>query len=274
MTVNECISYVERHLEVRYATENGAYKANRRMTVRGCVNHSYGVAQPSVEVFFKNMNKSTAKWGVNAVLGDFHLGEGRIVLLIPLNVRPWGCGAGSRGSYNTDHVQWETLEPAGHTYKGGTMIGYDVKKNQPYFDRMWKMLVCWNVYVIKKFGYPVSAISDHAEAHAAGYATNHADMGQWLPKHGKSMDALRAEVRRILETPVGDDIEEDEDMLTGEEIYKRLSEHLSAKQMDDWEGAKEEFQEAVDRGITDGRDPMQFVPRYQAAIMAKRAAEK
>ena len=35
--------------------------------------------------------------------------------------------------------------------------------------------------------------------------------------------------------------------------------------------AKEELEEAVKLGITDGKEPMQLIPRYQAAIMAKRA---
>lgn len=38
--------------------------------------------------------------------------------------------------------------------------------------------------------------------------------------------------------------------------------------------AREELQEAVEMGITDGERPMQFIPRYQAAIMAMRAAKK
>jgi hypothetical protein len=40
------------------------------------------------------------------------------------------------------------------------------------------------------------------------------------------------------------------------------------------EWAKTELQEAIDLGITDGTRPMQLIPRYQAAIMAKRAAGK
>lgn len=78
------------------------------------------------------------------------------------------------------------------------MVNYDVKKNAEYFSRMWKMLVAWNVYVAVKFGYDANAIADHSEAYKAGYGSNHSDMGQWLPKHGKSMDALREEVRRII----------------------------------------------------------------------------
>ena len=198
MTVNECIKYVEDHLEVRYATKNGAYISGRTITPNGCVNHSLGVAQPSVDMIFNNMNQAGAGWVVNAILGDFHKGEGKIILALKMNSRPWGCGSGSKGSYNNSRIQWEVCEPSGHTYSGGTMIGYDVKKNQAYFDRMWKMLVAWNVYCIKKLGYSVSDICDHSESYKAGYGTNHADMMHWLPKHGKSMDALRSEVKAIL----------------------------------------------------------------------------
>lgn len=215
MTVQECISYVESHMEVRYATQNGAYRAGRTISNhQGCVNHSVGCAQPKADVFFSSMNKTSAQWGVNAILGDFHTGEGRILVTLDLKARPWGCGAGSRGSWNNTKIQWEACEPAGHTYAGGTMIAYDVEKNQGYFDRMWKMLVAWNVYCAVKLGYPVSGISDHAESYRAGYGSNHSDMGQWLPKHGKSMDALRAEVQAILENE-----EDEEDMVR----YNKLS---------------------------------------------------
>lgn len=215
MTVQECISYVESHMEVRYATQNGAYRAGRTISNhQGCVNHSVGCAQPKADVFFSSMNKTGAQWGVNAILGDFHTGEGRILVTLDLKARPWGCGAGSRGSWNNTKIQWEVCEPAGHTYAGGTMIAYDVEKNQGYFDRMWKMLVAWNVYCAVKLGYPVSGISDHAESYRAGYGSNHSDMGQWLPKHGKSMDALRAEVQAILENE-----EDEEDMVR----YNKLS---------------------------------------------------
>lgn len=198
MTVSECIAWVESHMEVKYATSNGAYQAGRKINPQGCVNHSVGCAQPSVDVFFNLMNKSSAGWGVNAILGDFHKGDGRILVCLPLNARPWGCGSGSKGSWNNTKVQWEVCEPAGHTYAGGTMIAYDVAKNQVYFDRMWKMLVAWNVYLVQKFGYDINDISDHAESYRAGYGSNHSDMGQWLPKHGKSMAALRQEVETIL----------------------------------------------------------------------------
>ena len=221
MTIAECITYVEAHLEVRYATNNGAYKSGRKIKAGGDVNHSFGCAQPNVEVAYSIMDKSSAGWGVNAILGDFHKGEGRILLTLPLDARPWGCGSGTKGSWNNFRIQWEVLEPSGHTYAGGTMIGYDVAKNEAYFQRMWKMLVAWNVYVAHKMGFGPEGISDHAESHKAGYGSNHADMGQWLPKHGKSMDCLRAEVRNIL-----DNTYEEGNEMTKEEILVMVQEEI------------------------------------------------
>lgn len=222
MTVSECIAWVESHMEVKYATSNGAYQAGRKINPQGCVNHSVGCAQPSVDVFFNLMNKSSAGWGVNALLGDFHKGDGRILVVLPLDARPWGCGSGSKGSWNNTKVQWEVCEPAGHTYAGGTMIVYDVAKNQVYFNRMWKMLVAWNVYLVKKFGYDINGISDHAESYRAGYGSNHSDMGQWLPKHGKSMDALRQEVQAILNGSEDDDM----DVKRFEELFLEMRKGL------------------------------------------------
>lgn len=224
MTKQECIAWVESHMEVKYATSNGAYTSGRKINPQGSVNHSVGCAQPSVDVFYNLMNKSSAGWGVNAILGDFHKGDGRILVTMPLNARPWGCGSGKKGSWNNTKVQWEVCEPAGHTYSGGTMIGYDVAKNQVYFDRMWKMLVAWNVYVVEKFGYPISGISDHIESYYAGYGSGHADMGHWLPKHGKSMDALRAEVEAIINNA---DMEDDDmDVARFSELFREMRKEL------------------------------------------------
>lgn len=62
-----------------------------------------------------------------------------------------------------------------------------------------------------------------------------------------------------------------EDIMTGKEIYDALSDYLSRQTVPNW--AKKELEEAVKMGITDGSNPMQLIPRYQAVILAKRAAE-
>lgn len=248
MTKKECIAWVESHMEIRYATDNGAYRSGRKINPQGSVNHSVGCAQPSVEVFYRNMNKSSAGWGVNAILGDFHKGDGRILVTMPLNARPWGCGSGKKGSWNNIKVQWEVCEPAGHTYSGGTMIGYDIAKNQVYFDRMWKMLVAWNVYVVDKFGFPISGISDHIESYYAGYGSGHADMGHWLPKHGKSMNALRAEVEAIIN---GADTEDDDmDVARFSELFREMRKELQDNDSGQYSEAARKW--AVESGLIAG----------------------
>lgn len=64
---------------------------------------------------------------------------------------------------------------------------------------------------------------------------------------------------------------EEEDMLTGKEIVERINEYTAALPVPDW--AEGELREAVEMGITDGSDPTGLIPRYQAAIMALRAAK-
>ena len=56
------------------------------------------------------------------------------------------------------------------------------------------------------------------------------------------------------------------------EIYNALQNYLKDQPLPDW--ADKEMKEAMALGITDGTNPMIFIPRYQAAIMAKRAAKK
>lgn len=63
---------------------------------------------------------------------------------------------------------------------------------------------------------------------------------------------------------------EQEDEMTNQEVYEAYNAHVATLQMPDWASA--EFNEAIGLGITDGTSPMAMIPRYQAAIMAKRAA--
>lgn len=77
---------------------------------------------------------------------------------------------------------------------------------------------------------------------------------------------------------------EKEDVMTGKEILAALTDeqayellgkaqrHAATLPAPNW--AKEEMAQAVEAGVTDGKEPMAMVTRCQAAIMAKRAAEK
>lgn len=56
--------------------------------------------------------------------------------------------------------------------------------------------------------------------------------------------------------------------MTDKEVYEAFMRHAATLTVPDW--AKEELQEAVNLGITDGNNPMIPTPKYQAAIMDKR----
>ena len=68
------------------------------------------------------------------------------------------------------------------------------------------------------------------------------------------------------------DREQEEKPMTGKEIYDALQAYLDAQRVP--AGVQEEYRQAVEAGVTDGKNPCQLVPRWQAAIMAKRAAER
>lgn len=233
----EAIAYAKAHMEVKLATENGAYTCGRTITPSGMVNHSVGCAQPNPDVFFKSMNKSGAGWGVNFILGDFHKGEGRIIQTLRHDPtakkcsRNWGVGSGKKGSWNNERIQWEICEPSGHTYSGGTMIGYNTEKNQVYFDRMWKLVVAFNVYICDAYCLDADTVGDHYESYLAGMGSGHVDVHHWWPKHGKSMDALRAEVKAILEGTEQEEVEmtkEDVAALIKKELDEREAKKLYA----------------------------------------------
>ena len=62
---------------------------------------------------------------------------------------------------------------------------------------------------------------------------------------------------------------EQEETMTGKEIYDALNAYTATLPVPDW--AKKELEEAKAAGITDSSAPMQLIPRYQAALMAYRA---
>ena len=109
----------------------------------------------------------------------------------------------------------------------------------------------------------ITAIEGNTSAGNAGSQSN----GGGVFRRTRSKTLVTAYIRPF------DKYEEDKenDYMTGKEIYDELNKYLKTQPLPDW--AKSELDEAVKLGVTDGSDPMTLIPRYQAAIMAKRAAE-
>lgn len=119
-------------------------------------------------------------------------------------------------------------------------------------------------------GWSYGKISDHRSVYQAKWGQSVA---------GVSVDINECE--DLVKAGIWNYQMEDEDMdiakLTPEECYEiiqKASEYMATLPLPTNWNAAGELQEAVDLGITDGTRPMELTPRYQAAIMVKRAVKK
>ncbi|MEG1072557.1 MAG: N-acetylmuramoyl-L-alanine amidase [Oscillospiraceae bacterium] len=206
-------------LTQQFLTQNDCFSGGRTMIPRGVMVHSTGVAQPSPQAFIRQWNKQDVPVCVHAFVC-----ETGVIQTLPWNRRGWHAGTGTSGrSANNTHISFEICEPKGHTYAGGTMLNYDVAKNADYFAKIYQNAVDLTAMLCKE--YRLNPLQDgvvicHSEGYRRGVASNHADVEQWFPKHGKTMDEFRADVSKAMK---GDD-----DM-TAAEVQKIVAETMGAR---------------------------------------------
>ena len=190
-------------------TQSACYKAKQSMKPTGIVVHSTGCnnpnlkryVQPSVDdknylSLFKTIgknanandwNKPNAQVCVHYFIGKLADGSIATAHALPDNIACWGCGRGTKGSFNynpTGKIQFEVLE--------------DDLTNEKYFKEVYVEAVELCAFLCKKYGFGVDKITSHKEAHALGYASNHGDIDHWLKKFGKTMDDFRKDVQALL----------------------------------------------------------------------------
>ena len=180
-------------------TKNDCYKQNKKMTPAGIVVHSTGVNNPNLKRYLGpddgrvGRNPNNNHWNqpgiskcVHAFIGKDKDGKVCTYRTLPLNICAWGAGKGDKGSYNYNpaYLQFEILE--------------DGLKDKKYFDAVMKEAqeLCAKWCIAYKI--PVSKVVSHSEAHAKGYASNHADCDHWLKKFGKDMKWFRQEVLKLV----------------------------------------------------------------------------
>lgn len=169
---------------VNLLTNNDCCKAAKPMKPTGIVVHSTGCDQKQIAAYTRAFNCPGVEKCVHGFLGLDENGVLTYEQTLPYTVRCWGCGSGVRGSYNASHIQFEICETLN--------------------DRAWcRETFAAALDLCEKFcrEYDISPenVVCHSEAHAKGYASNHADVMHWWPKHGLSMDGFRAELRKRLE---------------------------------------------------------------------------
>lgn len=184
---------MELDLTQHFLTKNDCYREGSPLMPKGIMVHSTGVAQPNPQVFLRSWNRP----GVSKCVHAFVSKDGAVQTL-PWTVRGWHAGSGSgHRSANDTHLSFECCEPAGHTYQGGQMAGYDVQANQDYFDHLYYNAVALTALLCRQFlldPLQPGVVICHAEGHNLGIASGHGDVLHWWPKHGITMDRFRRDV--------------------------------------------------------------------------------
>ena len=181
-------------------TENACYKAGKKITVKGIMVHSTGANNPWLKRYVGPDDGKLGKNQYNNHWNTYHPG-GREVCVHGFIGK---LADGSVATYQTlpwDHRGWHAGGSANNTHIGFE-ICEDGLSDKSYFDKVYKEAVELCVYLCKLYGLTEKNIICHSEGYKQGVASNHGDVMHWFPKHGKSMDTFRADVKAQLGTPV------------------------------------------------------------------------
>lgn len=181
---------------------NPCFKTGRSIVPKGIMVHSTGANNPTLKRYvgpddgLLGKNLYNNHWNqdkpgmrqvcVHAFIGKLADGSIATYQTLPWNHRGWHAG----GKANDTHIGFEICE--------------DGLSDSTYFNKVYREAVELCVYLCKLYGLTEQNVICHSEGNKLGIASNHADVMHWFPKHGKSMDTFRAEVKRLLtesETP-------------------------------------------------------------------------
>ena len=184
-------------------TENACYKAGKKITVKGIMVHSTGANNPWLKRYVGpddgklGKNQYNNHWNtyhpggrevcVHGFIGKLADGTVATYQCLPWDHRGWHAG----GSANNTHIGFEICE--------------DDLTDGAYFAKVYKEAVELCAYLCKQYGLTEKNIICHSEGYKQGVASNHGDVMHWFPKHGKSMDTFRAEVKTLLATDAKED---------------------------------------------------------------------
>lgn len=227
-------------------TNNACFKTGRTIIPKGIMVHSTGAANPYLKRYvgpddgLLGKNPNGNHWNQDkpggkqvcphAFIGKMADGTIATYQTLPWNHRGWHCGSGPKGSGNDTHISFEVCE--------------DGLADNAYFNAVYREAIDLCVYLCRQYGLTEKNIVCHSEGYKLGIASNHADVLHWFPKHGKSMDTFRADVRTL------------------------LNQGLDLDKPSSW--AKEAWAWAKDAGIIDGTNPKGVLTREQVVTMLYR----
>ena len=175
---------------------NDCYKAGRTITPKGIMVHSTGANNPNLKRYvgpddgLLGKNQYNNHWNqakpdgrqvcVHGFIGKLADGSIATYQTLPWNHRGWHAG----GDANNTHISFEICE--------------DRLTDATYFNKVYKEAVELCVHLCKLYNLTEKNIIGHYEGYRLGMASNHSDPSNWFPKHGKSMDTFRADVKKLL----------------------------------------------------------------------------
>lgn len=208
---------------------NRCYKTNATIKPRGVMVHSTGADNPWLRRYvqpvpgqagaqetldFLGVNKNGNSWNrsdisvcVHAFIGKAKDGTVATEQTLPWNHRGWHAGDGTSGkSANDTHISFEICE--------------DDLTDPVYFAAVYKEATELVAMLCQKYGFDPMAngvIICHQDGYKMGIASNHGDIYNWFPKHGKTMVDFRNDVYTLLhpskpEPEEPKEPEEEEDM--------------------------------------------------------------
>ena len=187
------------NLKKLFLTKNDCYKAGETIKPKGIMVHSTGADNPRLKRYvgpddgLLGVNTAGNHWNtprpggrkvcVHAFIGKLADGSIATYQTLPWNHRGWHGG----GSSNDTHIGFEICE--------------DGLTDATYFKKVYQEAVELCAYLCKLYGLTEKNILCHSEGYKKGIASNHSDVMHWFPKHGKSMDTFRADVKKLLSSP-------------------------------------------------------------------------
>ena len=184
-------------------TENACYRAGRKITVKVIIVHSTGANNPWLKRYVGPDDGLLGKNQYNNHWNTYHPG-GREVCVHGFIGK---LADGTIATYQTlpwDHRGWHAGGSANNTHIGFEICEDDLTDGA-YFAKVYKEAVELCAYLCKQYGLTEKNIICHSEGYKQGVASNHGDVMHWFPKHGKSMDTFRAEVKALLTTDAKED---------------------------------------------------------------------
>lgn len=238
-----------------YLMKNDCFRRAELMRPKGVMVHSTGANNPWVSRYVpgnaeigrnlagNHWDQSNAEWErkfgvplnkcVHAFVGKLADGGVGVVQTLPWSFGGWHAG----GTANEDYIGFEICE--------------DGLNDRAYFCEVYQAAVELTAHLCRQFALDPLAdgtVICHAEGYDRGIASNHADVFHWFPKHGKTMNMFRKDVKTCMD---GGDFKQQFDQMRQE---LRTNDHA------DWSAQALDW--AVERGLFAGAPGTDGHPNY------------